>query len=71
MELTDLNLKSKRRMRVVDLDFVFGSQHTLECISNWLIFLGQDLTPLDGFDYPLAPPVGSRDTGESIDTCGI
>ena len=50
-------------MCVVDLDFNFGSQQTLECIAEDAEI--QDLAPLDDSDQPLPPHVSPRVSGES------
>jgi hypothetical protein len=65
MPLVEPNLESKKRMRVVDLNFIFDSQETLICLVEEVKI--QDLTPFDDFDQPLPPPVSSRVSGESID----
>ena len=41
--LAEHNLDSRKRMCVVDLDFVFDSQQTLECLAKEAKF--QDLSP--------------------------
>ena len=65
MPLVEPYLESRKCICVVDLDFVYDSQQTLEwCAEDVEI---QDLTPLDEFDQPLPPPIGSRVSGESID----
>ena len=55
MPLADANLESKKPMGVVHMDFVYGSQQTLECIAKGAKI--QDLTPLDDYDQPLSPHV--------------
>ena len=50
-------------MRVVNLDFVYKSQQTPECIGKKDEI--QDVTPLDDSKQPLPPPVGSRASGEN------
>ena len=42
----------------LDLDFVYNSQQILECLVDEVET--QDLTPLDDFDQPLPPCVGSK-----------
>ena len=34
LPLVEANLDSKKRMHVVDLDFVYDSQQTLECLAE-------------------------------------
>ena len=63
--VVDPNLESKKCMHVIDLDFIYDSQQTLECIEKEVEI--QELTPLNDFDHPLPPPIGSRFSGESID----
>ena len=63
MPLADANLESKKPMCVVHLDFVYGSQQTLECIAKGAKI--QDLTPLDDYDQPLSPHVWYRVSGKS------
>ena len=65
MPLVDPNLESRKHMRVVDLDFVYDFQQTIECIAKEVEI--QDLTHLDDFDQPLNPPTGFRVIVESID----
>ena len=63
MPLAYYNLKFKKRTLVVDLDFAYEYQWTLECIAKDVEI--QNLTPLDDSNQTLPPPIGSRANGES------
>lgn len=52
-------------MRVIDLDFVLGSQQTLEFIA-WEAKI-QNYTPHDNFDQSSHPHASSKVIGESTD----
>lgn len=50
---------------VVDPDFVFDSQWTLEWLAQEVAI--QDVTPFDNSNQPLPPHIGSRVSDENID----
>ena len=50
--LYDPNLKSKKHMHVVDLDFVYDSQRTLECIAKENNFNFNDIANMDCDQQP-------------------
>ena len=51
-KLDDPNLKAKKHMHVVDLDFVYDSQQTLECIAQENNFNFKDIANLVCDQHP-------------------